>query len=315
MRAARPVLQTLVSRVGEVALLSVQQGNRSLTVLREESHQSLRAGGWVGRSSPMHCTASGRALLFDSADELVEALTAEGLLTPISTLAAPMNLDELLEKLKSERAQGYSVASEEVEIGLTSVSTPVRDRNNTITSVINISGPTSRLITHIEDIAKLLKGGSATIQRTLTSPGRRRAVASARIGTCRVQARPVRSATVRLVVLLLPIVLQPPALRKFLGQSEGGGLQGLEDPEPRTDWDIGLEPDRTEHIINGWEASARTWSRHDGRYRGGRSTTPLACAWRYCPHHDCALRYFAAPCVGPDRRRRAAHRGAHRRVA
>ncbi|MGW5150628.1 IclR family transcriptional regulator [Rhodococcus koreensis] len=171
LRAARPVLQTLVSRVGEVALLSVQQGNRSLTVLREESHQSLRAGGWVGRSSPMHCTASGRALLFDSDDELVEALTAEDLLTPISTLAAPADLNELLERLKSERAQGYSVASEEVEIGLTSVSTPVRDRNNTITSVINISGPTSRLITHIEDIGKLLKAGSATIQRTLTSPG------------------------------------------------------------------------------------------------------------------------------------------------
>ncbi|WP_200887855.1 IclR family transcriptional regulator [Rhodococcus opacus] len=169
LRASRPVLQTLVSRVGEVALLSVQQGNRSLTVLREESHQSLRAGGWVGRSSPMHCSASGRALLFDSDDELVEALTAEDLLTPISTLAAPMNLDELLERLKTERAQGYSVASEEIEIGLTSVSAPVRDRNDTITSVINISGPTSRLITHVEDIAKLLKSGSATIQRTLTS--------------------------------------------------------------------------------------------------------------------------------------------------
>ncbi|MGQ4601192.1 IclR family transcriptional regulator domain-containing protein [Nocardia sp. R6R-6] len=170
LRAARPVLQALVSRVGEVALLSVQQGNRSLTVLREESHQSLRAGGWVGRSSPMHCTASGRALLFDSDDELVETLTAEDLLTPISTLAAPADLDELLQRLNIERAQGYSVASEEVEIGLTSVSTPVRDRNNTIISVINVSGPTSRLITHVEDIAKLLKSGSTRIQRTLTSP-------------------------------------------------------------------------------------------------------------------------------------------------
>jgi len=34
-----------------------------------------------------------------------------------------MNLDEILERLKSARAQGYSVVSEEVEIGLTSVST------------------------------------------------------------------------------------------------------------------------------------------------------------------------------------------------
>ncbi|MGY4098839.1 IclR family transcriptional regulator [Nocardia sp. R16R-3T] len=170
LRATRPVLQTLVSRVGEVALLSVQLGNRSLTVLREESHQSLRAGGWVGRSSPMHCTASGRALLFDADAELVEALTAEDLLTPISTLAAPANLDELLRRLETERAQGYAVASEEVEIGLTSVSTPVRDRYNAISAAINVSGPTSRLITHVDDIAKLLKTASAAIRRSLASP-------------------------------------------------------------------------------------------------------------------------------------------------
>ncbi|MGV9798074.1 IclR family transcriptional regulator [Mycobacterium sp. NPDC003449] len=170
LRAARPALQSLVSRSGEVALLSVQQGNRSLTVLREESHQSLRAGGWVGRSSPMHCSASGRALLFDSDDELVEALTSEALQAPISTLAAPASLDELLTRLNAERAQGYSVASEEIEIGLTSVSAPVRDRHNAIVAVINVSGPTSRLIAHVDDIAKLLLAAAAAVQRNLSAP-------------------------------------------------------------------------------------------------------------------------------------------------
>jgi DNA-binding IclR family transcriptional regulator len=48
VRAARPLLQTLVARTGEVALLSVQEANRSLTVMREESQNSLRGGGWLG---------------------------------------------------------------------------------------------------------------------------------------------------------------------------------------------------------------------------------------------------------------------------
>ena len=179
LRSARPVLQTLVSRTSEVALLSVQQGNRSLTVLREESHQSLRAGGWVGRSSPMHCSASGRALLFDSDDTLVAELTADDLKTPISTLAAPRDLDELLQRLRTERAHGYAVASEELEIGLTSVSTPIRDRNDTLIAVINVSGPTSRLIHRVDDIAKLLLTASAAIKHNLQStrpptPRRRR---------------------------------------------------------------------------------------------------------------------------------------------
>lgn len=179
LRAARPVLQTLVARTSEVALLSVQQGNRSLTVLREESHQSLRAGGWVGRSSPMHCSASGRALLFDSDDALVADLTSDDLKAPTSTLEAPAGLDELLTRLRVERGRGYAVASEELEIGLTSVSTPVRDRNDTLLAVINVSGPTSRLIHRVDDIAKLLITASVAIQRNLAStrppaPRRRR---------------------------------------------------------------------------------------------------------------------------------------------
>ncbi|MER6523907.1 IclR family transcriptional regulator [Streptomyces sp. NPDC001508] len=170
LRAARPVLRKVVARTGEVALLSVQQANRSLTVLREESTQSLRAGGWVGRSSPLHCTASGRALLFDADDELVEALTADDLLAPAHGLTGPRDLDELLERLHTERRRGYSVASEEVEIGLTSVGVPVRDPVGDIVAVVNISGPTSRLIPRIDDIARRVRAAAGGLEAALARP-------------------------------------------------------------------------------------------------------------------------------------------------
>ncbi|MEU9796218.1 IclR family transcriptional regulator [Streptomyces sparsogenes] len=172
LRAARPVLRKVVARTGEVALLSVQRGNRSLTVLREESAQSLRAGGWVGRSSPMHCTASGRALLFDSDDELVEALTADDLLAPSHGLAVPRNLDELLARLHIERERGYAVASEEVEIGLTSVAVPVRNPAGDLVAVVNISGPTSRLITRIDEVARRLRAAATALETALANPPR-----------------------------------------------------------------------------------------------------------------------------------------------
>jgi IclR family transcriptional regulator, acetate operon repressor len=170
LRAVRPVLRALVARTGEVALLSVQRGNRCLTVLREESNQSLRAGGWVGRSSPLHCTASGRALLFDSDDDLVEVLTAEDLRTPISTLAGPTTPEELRERLRRERTQGYAVASEEVEIGLTSIGVPIRDDSGSLVGVLNISGPTSRLVPHVEDTARRLLQAAAAAERVLAQP-------------------------------------------------------------------------------------------------------------------------------------------------
>ncbi|QNA94110.1 IclR family transcriptional regulator [Microbacterium sp. Se63.02b] len=169
VRASRPVLQRLVAATGEVALLSVQEGNRSLTVHREESQQSLQAGGWVGRRSPLHCTASGRALLLDSDDEHVESLTAPDLATTVGGPAAPRDLPTLLQRLRDDRHRGYSVASEEVEVGLTSISAPVRDRHGRIAGVINVSGPTQRVADRVDSIGDLLLRAAASAMKSFRS--------------------------------------------------------------------------------------------------------------------------------------------------
>lgn len=170
VRAARPMMQTLVARTGEVALLSIQEGNRSLTVMREESQNSLRAGGWVGRRSPMHCTASGRVLMFDADDELVEALTANDFdALERRGHMPPRTIDELLERLRMERRQGHTCASEEVEVGLTSIGVPVRNVQGHILAAVNVSGPTSRMIGRVESIAMLLKAASAAISKSLAT--------------------------------------------------------------------------------------------------------------------------------------------------
>lgn len=170
VHAARPLLQSLVARTGEVALLSVQEGNRSLTVIREESQNSLRAGGWVGRRSAMHYTASGRALLFDTDNELVEALTADDFGADLRAAPnSPRCLSELLERLRRERREGYTVASEEIEVGLTAVGVPVRSMHGHILAVVNVSGPTSRMSGRVESTAKLLMAASAAITKTLGS--------------------------------------------------------------------------------------------------------------------------------------------------
>ncbi|MCP3424707.1 IclR family transcriptional regulator [Rothia sp. AR01] len=168
VQAAKPMLQQLVASTGEVALLSVQEGRHCLTVLREESAHSLRAGGWVGRRSPLHCTASGRALLYASSDDHVELMTAEDLDSSRMNPRGPENLDSLLETLRVERARGYSIASEEVEVGLTSVAAPVRSPAGDLVGVINVSAPTSRIISKCDKIGKLLVSTSGVITRRMS---------------------------------------------------------------------------------------------------------------------------------------------------
>lgn len=171
VRACTPALQALVAKTGEVALLSVQEGNRSLTVLREESQQSLQAGGWVGRRSPMHCTASGRVLLFDSDDEQVDALTGPDIANPSPGPGAPGDLRTLLQRLRDDRRRGYSVASEEVEVGLTSISAPVRDSRGHIVGAINVSGPTPRLVDRVEATGNLLLRTAHLVNRRMAPGG------------------------------------------------------------------------------------------------------------------------------------------------
>ena len=172
IRAARPVLQTLVARTGEVALLSVQEANRSLTVMREESQNSLRGGGWVGRRSAMHYTASGRALMFDADDDVIEALTSDDIASNLRAAPnAPRDLHTLTERLRRERQQGYAVASEEVEVGLTSVAAPVRGVDRHIVAVVNISGPTPRVIGSVDNYGRLLTAASTAITKSLGRSG------------------------------------------------------------------------------------------------------------------------------------------------
>lgn len=173
VRACRPVLQKLVAATGEVALLSVQEGNRSLTVLREESQQSLQAGGWVGRRSPLHYSASGRALMFDSDDEHIESLTAADLATANAGPAAPRDLATLLQRVHEDRRRGYSIASEEIEVGLTSTAAPIRDRQGHLVGVINVSGPTIRVMERIDSIGMLVVRAAHAVSTTIgTAPAR-----------------------------------------------------------------------------------------------------------------------------------------------
>lgn len=170
IRTARPVLQRLVAATGEVALLSVQEGNRSLTVLREESSRSLQAGGWVGRRSPLHCSASGRALMFESTDEHIQSLTVDDLTADPMGPSAPRNITTLLNRLAEDRRRGFSVASEEIEVGLTSISAPVRGRHARVVAVINVSGPSSRMTTRIDALGDLVVRAAQTVSNAVALP-------------------------------------------------------------------------------------------------------------------------------------------------
>lgn len=180
VRTARPILHALVAETHETALLSVRQANRSFTILRERSTHSLQAGGWVGRTSPLHITASGRALLLDSTRAEIRDLISSDLGAPGYGPNALTTLPAVLDRLDQERQADRTIANEELETGLVSIGAPVRDPAGHIIAALTISGPTSRMLHRLDAYITTVKTAA---QRLTTAQTRTSAKPPNRPGT------------------------------------------------------------------------------------------------------------------------------------
>lgn len=145
LAAAEPLLKRLVRETGERAHLSVLRGATVLTVLSEGSDRAVEAAGWVGRTVPLHCTSSGRALLLDQTKQEIAALVDR---VPFADHAgtgkAPVDVAQLYERIAAARDQGFVLVDEEFDVGLVAVAAPVRDFGGRIVAALNVSAPKFR---------------------------------------------------------------------------------------------------------------------------------------------------------------------------
>lgn len=141
------VLRRLVLEVGEAAYLSVLQGAAALTVLTEHParSRSLQAQDWIGRSTPLSCTAAGRTLMLGMRDEEAAALVGTYGDPLPGTGRGPRTIEEVLHRLRAEREQGYVAVIEEYEPGLVAVAAPVRSATGGVAASVNVSAPSFRL--------------------------------------------------------------------------------------------------------------------------------------------------------------------------
>jgi IclR family transcriptional regulator, KDG regulon repressor len=161
------VLRHLVARVGERAHLSVLDGTGVLTVLSQSPARSVQATGWVGGGTPLHCTSSGRALLFDHTDAEVRALL-EGTDFTSSGPKAPADVEELLARLRAARRRGYAAVAEEFEPDLVGVAAPVRDFRGSVIAAVNISAPKFRLGRALTAAGHEVRAAADRLTRSLT---------------------------------------------------------------------------------------------------------------------------------------------------
>ena len=171
LEQARPFLRSTVAELGERAHLSVLQGRDVLTLLSESPPHAVQTAGWVGRSVPAHCTASGRALLFDHDRFSLEVLLA-GVDLGSGGPNAPRDVAELARRIARARARGYASVSDELEAGLVAVAAPVRDFRGAIVAALNVSAPKFRFARRLGAAGALVAEAAGELSSRLGRPAR-----------------------------------------------------------------------------------------------------------------------------------------------
>jgi IclR family transcriptional regulator, KDG regulon repressor len=156
LSVAPALLERLVKNVGETAHLSVLQGSEVLTVLSKSPLHVVKADGWAGRTVPIYCTSSGRALLFDHDHEALSGLLS-GVEFRELRPGTVRNVGELQESIALAREQGYALVVEEFEFGLVGAAAPVRDFRGRLVAALNVSAPKFRLGGRLESAGQEVK--------------------------------------------------------------------------------------------------------------------------------------------------------------
>jgi DNA-binding IclR family transcriptional regulator len=144
LSVAPALLDRLVEDVGETAHLSVLQGVEVLTVLSKSPPHAVKADGWAGRTVPIYCTSSGRALLFDHDSQALSSLLSRVEFRKLRP-GTVRNIEELEGSIARARELGYALVDEEFEFGLVGAAAPVRDFKGQLVAALNVSAPKFRL--------------------------------------------------------------------------------------------------------------------------------------------------------------------------
>jgi DNA-binding IclR family transcriptional regulator len=148
VQESRPVCRQLAADTGETVNLTVLAEHSALYLDQVAGSSALQSHNWVGQHIPLHATSNGKVLLCElEPDKLEESLGKLARFTPM-TITRKARLREELELV---RRQGYAVAVDELEIGLTAVAAPIRNAHGDVVASISVSGPTFRLTTEEMD--------------------------------------------------------------------------------------------------------------------------------------------------------------------
>jgi DNA-binding IclR family transcriptional regulator len=165
VQEARPICKALAAATGETVNVAVLSESSAFYLDQIAGSSALQPHNWVGQHIPLHATSNGKVLLsglpVDRLDEVLHSLPAYTGLTITKRSALRRELDTV-------REQGYAVAVDELEVGLTAVAAPIRNAHSDVIASLSVSGPTFRLgVDKLDDVVPQLQQAAEEVSHRL----------------------------------------------------------------------------------------------------------------------------------------------------
>ncbi len=125
LTVAQPQMLELVDQVGEAVGLAIPVGDAVKYIGQIDCSNPVQVSDWTGTSLPMHVVPSGLVVLANWPEAVVKKI----LIPPLErfTDSTIVDLDEVLERLKSIRVMGHAWVFEEFLEDINSVAAPLFD--------------------------------------------------------------------------------------------------------------------------------------------------------------------------------------------
>jgi IclR family KDG regulon transcriptional repressor len=138
----RPRAEKLAQRSRESAHLAVLQGTGVVIIDKVEAVQPVRVDTFVGQRAPVHCSATGKAILAFSHDDRVREILDQSL--PRFTERTIVDRAKLMKDLAAARSRGYATNRGEWRADVSAIAVPLIDHAETVVASLSLTMPTQR---------------------------------------------------------------------------------------------------------------------------------------------------------------------------
>ncbi len=139
LTVATPILKDLQREIGQTVLMSLLEGENMVYVFKKESEAGLKYSSSVHESKPITYGVVGKVYMAYKPAEYHESLTENPI--PKWTPHTVVDKETLIKRFREIRQEKVAVETDETNIGVTGIGTPIFNAEGEVFAAIGVVGP------------------------------------------------------------------------------------------------------------------------------------------------------------------------------